>query len=67
MYNYQTMKNMKNIVLYAGIILSGILFNACEDFIDLSPLDKISSDDYWKTAKDLDNYIIQFYPSLGGS
>jgi hypothetical protein len=58
---------MKKIVLYAGTVLIIMLFNACESFIDLRPLDRISSDDYWNTASDLESYIIQFYPSLAGS
>jgi hypothetical protein len=44
-----------------------LLFNSCEDFIDLQPLDRIGTNDYWFTAADLENYIVQFYPNLGGS
>jgi hypothetical protein len=38
------------------------VFSSCEDFIDLKPLDKISTDDYWKTPRDLEYYTKQFYP-----
>lgn len=47
---------------YLFLALTIALFNACEDFIDLKPLDKISTDDYWKTPKDLEYYTKQFYP-----
>ena len=38
----------------------------CEDIVDLNrfPLDMVSSEDYWKTANDLELYINQFYPSF---
>jgi hypothetical protein len=58
---------MKKIVLYISIICAGLFFNSCEDFISLQPLDRISTNDYWFTSADLENYIVQFYPSLGGS
>lgn len=58
---------MKKIILYFSFVFIGFAFNSCEDFIDLQPLDKISSNDYWNTAADLENYVIQFYPNLGGS
>jgi hypothetical protein len=58
---------MKKIAIYFGIILSGVVFNSCESFIDLQPLDKISTNDYWTTSSDLENYIVQFYPNIGGS
>lgn len=47
---------------YLFLTLTIALFNACEDFIDLKPLDKISTDDYWKAPKDLEYYTKQFYP-----
>jgi hypothetical protein len=52
---------MKKNILY---ILSGLLFIhlcSCEDLLDNPPLDKISNDSYWKTAKDLENYTVNFY------
>lgn len=51
---------MKRYIVYFLFSLS-ILSFSCERFIDLKPLDRISSDDYWKTAADLRNYIKQFY------
>jgi hypothetical protein len=33
----------------------------------MQPLDRISSNDYWSTSADLENYVVQFYPNLGGS
>ena len=58
---------MKKTVLYISIVCTVAIFNSCEEFIDLSPLDKISTNDYWYTVTDLENYIVQFYPNLGGS
>ena len=52
------MKIIKSIL----IIIAAFIINSCEEFIDLQPLDKIGMLDYWKTSKDLDNYIKQFYP-----
>jgi hypothetical protein len=40
------------------------LFSACEEFIDLQPLDKISTNDYWKTTNDLKGYVVHFYPRI---
>ncbi len=55
------MKNMYKIVV---ITFSVLLFNSCESFIDLKPLDRISTLDYWKTSRDLEKYMYQFYPLL---
>lgn len=46
------------------ISLTALLFSSCENFIDLQPLDRISMDDYWKTATELENYTRQFYPAF---
>ncbi|MEN7549465.1 RagB/SusD family nutrient uptake outer membrane protein [Rapidithrix thailandica] len=40
------------------------LLVSCEDFLDRPPLDAIGTDSYWKTAGDLENYVMQFYPKL---
>lgn len=32
--------------------------------MDRPPLDQIGTDSYWNTAKDLENYVIQFYPAF---
>lgn len=57
---------MKKIILYLFFACAGWLFGSCENFIDLSPLDQISMDDYWHNANDLENYTVQFYPNLAG-
>lgn len=33
----------------------------------MSPLDQISTEEYWHTSSDLENYVVQFYPNLGGT
>ena len=57
-----TMKSIKYI--FISTVLALLLFNACEKFIDLKPLDQISTSDYWKTTTDLKNYVSQFYPKI---
>lgn len=52
---------MKRILL--SIFLLGT-FCSCEDFIDLQPLDRITMDDYWGTATELEYYTRQFYPAF---
>ena len=48
------------ILLYTTVIL--LLVGSCsEDFLDRPPLTQIENESYWKTAKDLENYTIQFY------
>lgn len=56
---------MKNLIYKSAIItFSILLFNSCESFIDLAPLDKVNATDYWKTTTDLKNYMLQFYPRM---
>lgn len=58
---------MKKITIYIFLIVAGFTLNSCESFIDLSPLDKISTEEYWYASSDLENYVVQFYPNLVGS
>lgn len=58
---------MKKIITYLYFFLVWFILSSCENFIDLSPLNKISTNDYWYTTSDLENYIVQFYPNLAGS
>ncbi|NLO03134.1 MAG: RagB/SusD family nutrient uptake outer membrane protein, partial [Bacteroidales bacterium] len=54
---------MKNILILISILL--ITATACnDDFIDLKPEDKISDDNYWTSASDIELYANQFYPQL---
>lgn len=51
--------------IYLGVLLLLLLGNSsCENFLELPPRDAISNDDYWKSAADLEKYILQFYPKL---
>ena len=54
---------MKSLI-YILTVLTLLLLNSCQKFIDLQPLDRISTNDYWKTSTDLKNYMLQFYPSV---
>ena len=52
---------MKNIKIVIGFIAL-IIFGACdEDFLDKRPLDKVGSVDFFKSPKDLEAYVNQFY------
>ena len=50
---------------YSNIVMSFmalLMLNACqEDFLDRSPLDQVGSTDYFKSPKDLETYVNQFY------
>ncbi|ODS82119.1 MAG: glycan metabolism protein RagB [Cytophagaceae bacterium SCN 52-12] len=56
------MKVLKHI--FAILLLN--VFVSCSDFLERPPLDRIRIDDYWKTARDLESYIFQFYPGFPG-
>lgn len=50
------------------LLVLALLLSACESFLDRSPIDKIGSEAYFKTARDLELYVNQFYehlPSFG--
>ena len=58
LFKITVMKKVKIVILL-------FIFCACKnDFLDRPPLDQIGIDSYWKTAKDLENYVIQFYPTF---
>ena len=48
------------------LLLLFISFYSCESFLDRSPLDAVSSDNYWKTATDLEKYVVQYYTEFPG-
>jgi hypothetical protein len=49
---------VKTVLLVYGLMMSG----CNEALLNKTPLDMISSQDYWKTTKDLELYVNQFYP-----
>ncbi len=54
---------ISNILVAAGAAF--ILFSSCNDqYLELSPVDKISDQNFWKTASDLELYANQFYVDL---
>ncbi len=54
---------VSNIPVLFGVVF--FLFSACNDqYLDLSPVDKISDQNFWKTASDLELYANQFYVDL---
>ena len=54
---------MKNIKLLIGAFVL-VLLSACEkNFLDRKPLDQVGASDYFKSPKDLQTYVNQFYTS----
>lgn len=53
---------MKKKYLFIGLIF--LLLISCSDYLEREPLDQISTDQYWQSAKDLENYTLQFYPTF---
>ena len=48
-------------------VLSLLLITSCNDnFLDKSPLDKLSEDKYFQTENDLNTYSLSFYPLQEG-
>ena len=49
------------------LALAGLLgFTACDEVIDLKPLDSFTDESYWTSIDDLRNYANRFYPLLTG-
>ncbi|ODS79370.1 MAG: glycan metabolism protein RagB [Cytophagaceae bacterium SCN 52-12] len=55
---------MKRIIYWSISLLLLLAISSCEKFLELPPKDAISNDDYWKSAADLEKYVLQFYPKL---
>jgi hypothetical protein len=52
---------MKSIKIIIGTLVF-LMLNACEkNFLDGNPLDQVGSSDYFKSPKDLETYLNQFY------
>src|SRR5690606_3963483 len=53
---------MKSFNIYMGLIISMLLFSACNDeFLERKPLDQVTSDLYFKKPNDLKAYVNQYY------
>ena len=49
------------------LALAGLLgFTACDDVIDLKPLDSFTDESYWTSVDDLRGYANRFYTNLTG-
>lgn len=57
---------MKSYKFLISLFVTIIFTTACEDFLDRSPLDQVASSDYWRTPKDLQLYMNNFYSIWGG-
>lgn len=49
---------------YISAFSTFLIVAACSNVVDLErpPLDEIDNDSYWKSAGDLDKYVLQYYP-----
>lgn len=55
---------LKTIIALAG--LTGLVC-ACDDVIDLKPIDSFTDESYWTSVNDLRGYANRFYTNLGGA
>lgn len=55
---------MKLLIKRIFVLVVCLHFQSCNDFLERPPLDRIDVNSYWKTAKDLENYIVQLYPAF---
>ena len=56
---------MKRIAYILGIVLTiSIVFTSCENILDLTPQDRLTSQDYFKNEEQLQLYSNQFYADI---
>ena len=59
------MKKMKKINIILSLLGLAVLISACEeDFLDLTPQDKLNSGDVWKDTKLIELVINEMYQQL---
>ena len=46
------------------ILLAGLTFTACEDFLNQPPLDRITESDVWSDRDLMDTYLFQIYDNM---
>ena len=46
------------------ISIAALSLSSCSKNLDIPPADQISNEQYWKTASDLNAYVLQFYTSF---
>ncbi len=61
-YKRILMKKYLTIITFIGLLATGL--SCSEEFLDRPPFEEINNDVYWKTATDLANYTLQFYPAF---
>ena len=63
------MKRIKisNKIIAAGLCLAGFCATSCEDFLTVSPADRITEGDFWKSKSDLDNVRASAYRQMASS
>jgi hypothetical protein len=56
------MNTFKYIFAFGALLVAA----ACSNIVDLErpPLDQIGNDSYWRSAGDLEKYVLQFYPAF---
>lgn len=55
---------MKNRIIITTILLTTLAFGACKKTLELNPLDKIATSDFYKTKGDFDKVLAAVYASL---
>lgn len=51
------MTTMKKFILLAGILAASLMFQSCEDFLNVQPKTEIGGDTFFNTADDLEMYL----------
>ncbi|MEO1713818.1 MAG: RagB/SusD family nutrient uptake outer membrane protein, partial [Bacteroidota bacterium] len=46
------------------ILVAGLTFTACEDFLNQPPLDRITESDVWSDRDLMDTYLFQIYDNM---
>ena len=52
--------------IFSCLFLGALILSSCEDFLDKTPLDQITDQNYWKTTSDLELYVNQYYTQFPG-
>jgi len=55
---------MRKILIFLNVFAFAILFTSCDDFLDLSPIDTIGSNNFYRDADEVNAGIIAIYDGL---
>lgn len=57
---------IKNITFISAVVGCGLLSSSCEDFLTITPTDKIVEEAFWQDKRDLDNAVVGCYKQFVG-